>query len=223
MLATFGACALGMLFGLRHALDPDHLAAVATLVDDRRGALVGVFWGTGHALALLVVGMTLAAMQAQMPPELADGFELAVAAMLLVLGARAVRHALVSADGAGHAHRHGGRTHVHGGPDEHVHVARWTFAARPLLVGLIHGLAGSGALTALVLAELPDLPARLAYTVLFGLGTIGGMVLFSTAAAALFRRQRSDRMRRGLALLTGVVSVALGVAWGTPLVLRFVA
>ena len=206
MLVTISACALGILFGLRHALDPDHLAAVATLVESGRGAIVGVLWGAGHSLALLVVGMILAFAQAEMPPRLGDGFELAVAVMLIILGVRAVARARAPV----HRHAHA----VAGGS--------WTFAARPLLVGTVHGLAGSGALTALVLAQLPTIGARLIYTVLFGLGTIAGMTIFSTAAGALFRSQKSDGLRRGLALATGGLSAVLGVVWGAPLVARFI-
>jgi high-affinity nickel-transport protein len=207
MLATIGACALGVLFGLRHALDPDHLAAVATLVERGRGAIVGVLWGIGHALALLVVGVVLAIFQSEMPPRLGDAFELLVAVMLVLLGARALWAGLTRRDDA-HGHSHA-----------EVEAARsWSFAVRPLVVGMVHGLAGSGALTALVLAQLPTLPARILYTGLFGLGTIGGMVVFTTAAGAMFRWRRSAGIRRVLGVATGALSAILGIVWGWPLV-----
>ena len=216
MLATIGACALGVLFGLRHALDPDHLAAVATLVERGRGAIVGVLWGIGHALALLAVGIVLAAFQAEMPERLADAFELAVAVMLILLGARAVYAGLARRE-LGHGHRHG----------EAEAAASWSldwwFAVRPLVVGMVHGLAGSGALTALVLAQLPTLSARIVYTGLFGLGTIAGMTVFTTAAGAVFRWRRSAPLRGGLAIATGSLSAVLGVIWGWPLAIKLMA
>ena len=108
---SFVGLLLGVAMGARHALDPDHLAAVSVLAADapgpRRGALLGALWGIGHAAALLGTGLVLASLAAEMPAALADAFELAVAAMLIVLGARAVARALRSA-GAGspwlHAH-----------------------------------------------------------------------------------------------------------------------
>jgi hypothetical protein len=200
MLATLGACALGVLFGMRHALDPDHLAAVATLMTGGRGPTIGLLWGAGHALALFVVGAVLAALQADMPPALADVFELGVAVMLVVLGARAIV---------------GGRA-----AHAHAHDHRWHTTARPLLVGMVHGLAGSGALTVLVLAQLPGTAARLVYTVLFGLGSVAGMTGLSTAFGLALRRPRSEGLRRGVAFACGALSAVLGVVWGVPVVGR---
>jgi len=130
--------------GARHALDPDHLAAVSVLAADdpdarrgalpgaRRGALLGALWGVGHAVALLGTGLVLGAVAAELPSALADVFELAVAVMLIVLGARAVHRALRSAnDGPTRLHAHAGHSHRHAGPRAHLHVARRTLALRP--------------------------------------------------------------------------------------------
>src|SRR5262245_37592289 len=132
--------------GVRHALDPDHLAAVSVLAADapgaRRGAALGALWGIGHAAALLGTGLVLAALAAELPAALADSFELAVAVMLIALGARAVTRA-VRDSGAGpmRLHAHAQLSHRHAGPPAHVHVARRTFALRPLAIGVVHGLA----------------------------------------------------------------------------------
>jgi hypothetical protein len=215
---------LGLLVGLRHAFEPDHLAAVSTLVsetrDPRRGALLGAVWGIGHTLALVAVGIALIALGAVLPDRLAAAFELAVAVMLLVLGARVlVQAARTGAIGPQHAHRHGGREHEHPGAARHVHVGRWTLAWRPLLVGMIHGLAGSGALTALVFAELPGTAARVVYIALFGAGSVAGMALASGVAGATLRTvARSHRVHRGVLIAVGVTSIVVGVAWGLPLV-----
>ena len=222
MFASAGAVLLGVLLGLRHAFEPDHLAAVSTLVADtssaRRGALLGVIWGLGHTASLIVVGTALLLAGAALPVRAAAGFELAVAAMLIVLGVRAVVRALRTGGGGFvHVHSHHGVRHAHAGPADHVHVGRQMVAWRPLVVGLVHGLAGSGALTALVFAELPTAWARITYIALFGAGSVAGMALASgVAGATLGRVARTSRARRGFALSTGLISIAVGVAWSLP-------
>ena len=151
---------LGSLLGMRHAFEPDHLAAVTTLVSRERSsvraALLGAWWGLGHTLALVVVGTILVIVRADLPAPVAELFELGVALMLIVLGLRAIRQAALQGPGGPlHLHRHGPIVHTHAAVPAHVHIGAWTFARRPLLVGAVHGLAGSGALTALVLATLP--------------------------------------------------------------------
>jgi len=175
---------LGSLLGMRHALEPDHLAAVTTLVSrersSMRAALLGAWWGIGHTLALLVVGAALVVVRAELPAAISDAFELAVALMLIVLGIRSVQLAALQAPGGPrHLHRHGLIVHSHPAVPAHVHIGTWTFAKRPLLIGAVHGLAGSGALTALVLATLPTTGARLMYVLLFGLGSTLGMAALS--------------------------------------------
>ncbi|MCE9576606.1 MAG: urease accessory protein [Deltaproteobacteria bacterium] len=219
----FGAASgilLGILVGLRHAFEPDHLAAVSTLMVDargaRRGAWLGALWGVGHTLSLLVVGSLLLATGAVLPARAAAAFELGVSIMLVGLGVRAVIRALREGRvGAPHHHAHGVADHLHPGPAAHVHVVGRTLAWRPLAIGLVHGLAGSGALTALVFAELPSNAARLAYIGLFGTGSIVGMAVASAAATASLGALVLDRRRsRALGVAIGGLSVAVGLAWG---------
>jgi hypothetical protein len=93
-----------------------------------------------------------------------------------------------------------------------------TLAWRPLTVGLVHGLAGSGALTAIVFADLPGAGARLVYMTLFGLGSIAGMALASGAAGVTLRLvARSGGTRRGLGFVTGALSMTVGILWSIPL------
>lgn len=211
---------VGLALGMRHALEPDHLAAVSTLATEERGARagfrLGAFWGLGHTLALLVVGGSLALLGAQMPEHVAALFELLVAVMVTGLGVRAVVRAVREGRlGAEHTHTHGGLVHAHAAPTSHVHVSRWTLATRPLLIGLMHGLAGSGALTALVLAELPTAAARLTYIVLFGAGSVVGMAMLTgLAGVPLMRLARSPRATAALLLMTGVASMVIGTWWG---------
>jgi hypothetical protein len=221
MLGVFGGLLLGVLLGLRHAFEPDHLAAVSTLVADRRnpraGLLVGGLWGLGHTASLLAVGGSLSLLERRLTPSLEQCFECAVAAMLVVLGVRG----LLLAAGKGvagptHLHLHGRHPHVHPASAlGHVHLSRWTFAPRPLAIGLVHGLAGSGALTVLVLARMPTLAARLVYIGLFGLGSAAGMALLSgLAGLSLHFVRPSAEWTRALLGSTGTVSLSLGCWWG---------
>ena len=212
---------LGLSLGMRHALEPDHLAAVSTLASEERGGLeaglrLGLFWGLGHSCALLVVSGTLAVLGAQMPPKLTTAFELLVAFMITALGVRAVLRAVAEGRaGSQRVHAHGELTHTHAAPPEHLHLSRWTLSTRPLLIGLMHGLAGSGALTALVLAELPTATQRLSSIALFGAGSVLGMSLLTgLAGVPLMRVAASPRLAAGLLLFTGLISTSIGAWWG---------
>jgi len=226
LLELVTSSSLGSLLGMRHALEPDHLAAVSTLVTGERSgaraAWMGACWGLGHTLALVTAGVVLIVLRAELPASASDGFEFAVALMLVGLGLRAIyRAARQGADGPVHRHHHGRLVHVHPGAPAHVHVGRWTLARRPLLIGAVHGLAGSGALTALVLATLPSTAARLTYMVLFGLGsTIGMAALSGVLGWPLGHLARHQTLARAVSLTVGCVSTVLGLFWGYPLVGR---
>ena len=206
MASSALAIVLGILVGLRHAFEPDHLTAVSTLVGEthsaQHGALLGVLWGVGHTISLVAVGVTLALVNATLPARAGMAFELGVALMLLLLGARAI--AVATRGHASHAHT----------PMPAGRRPRW----RPLAVGLVHGLAGSGALTAIVFAQLSGSAARIAYMVLFGAGSIAGMAIASGVAGATLQILAcSNEVRRRIALATGVVSIVIGLSWGIPL------
>ncbi len=211
-LATAG---LGSLLGMRHALEPDHLAAVSTLVTGERSsakaAWLGACWGLGHTLTLLAAGAVLVVWRAEMPAGAAEVFELAVVLLLIGFGVRAIHQG------------------VYTGPTRptHTHAARrgpaadldgWT-VGRPLVVGAVHGLAGSGALTALVVAELPSTLTRLSYLALFGIGTTAGMAVLSGLVGwPLARVAAHPWVARSLSVAVGAVSAILGLVWGYPLI-----
>src|SRR5580765_526795 len=221
--------ALGSLLGMRHALEPDHLTAVSTLVttspgkgSSYRAAMLGAFWGLGHTLSLLLVGAVLVLLRAGLPARVSDLFELFVAIMLVGLGLRAIALAVRQGPvGPTHAHHHGHLVHTHAGTTPHVHVGRWTLARRPLLVGAVHGLAGSGALTALVLATLTSTTARISYMALFGFGSTLGMAVLSGLLGWPVARLGSNRaLARAISIVVGCTSIALGLFWGYPLTSR---
>jgi high-affinity nickel-transport protein len=215
-VATAGL--LGIAIGLRHAFEPDHLAAVSTLVADgagaRRGALLGALWGLGHAIALLAMAAILGAVGTTLPDDVGAALELAVAAMLIALGVRAViRAARCPTTGAAVDHVHGDRVHRHGGAAAHVHVGGATLAIRPLVVGMIHGLAGGGALAVVVASRLPSFGAQLAWVGLFGLGALAGMAVVSAVGGAAIAAT-SARAQRRILIGLGASSVVIGVVWG---------
>lgn len=226
MLELLTGSLLGGLLGVRHALEPDHIAAVSTLVSTaqspRSTAVLGVWWGLGHSLALLGLGGSLAVLGRELPPQWATGFELGVSLLLLVLGARSLRGAWQKPQvGPTHLHAHGELLHRHGGVTEHLHLRSWTMARRPLLVGTVHGLAGSGSLTALVLANMPSAGMRIGYIVLFGLGSLLGMAALSgVAGLPLLRLGRHPQAQRALSVAVGVFSIGCGLYWGGPLLYR---
>lgn len=223
MSVMLPAMAVGLVVGLQHALEPDHLAAVSTLVAEsktpRSGLVLGAAWGLGHASMLLTVGLVLVASRARMPEAMEVTFELLVGTMLVGLGARALARALRegrsgSEGSQPRAHRHGPMAHTHGGPIDHVHVGGWTLARRPLIVGLLHGLAGSGALAAAVMTQLPTVADGVVYILLFGLGSTLGMgLLTGVAGLPLARLARSPRVLPALLGASGALSVAMGILW----------
>lgn len=194
------ALGLGFVLGLKHALEADHLAAVTTIVSERRSllssSLVGGLWGVGHTFALLVAGVAVILLHVRIGERTALALEFGVGLMLVLLGANAVRKlARREARVHLHTHRHGGWLHVH----PHLHdgadapptaaTTEATTAAthhglqlstRPFFIGIVHGLAGSAALMLLVLSTISAPLVGLAYIVTFGIGSIGGMIAMST-------------------------------------------
>ncbi len=207
-----GGWLLGALLGMRHALEPDHLVAICTLVRPgdrmaRRGAALGALWGVGHTVALLIVTGVLGALHAHLPPGLARLFELAVAVMLVALGVRAVRRAVRD------------RRPMDSDPP---HPSLRGLGWRPFAVGVVHGLAGSGALAVLTIAALPSTSQRLLYTCVFGAGSVLGMSLLSTAASLpLSSGDRRQRIVSALGGIAGLLSTVGGLAWTIELVSSF--
>ena len=208
----------GSLLGVRHALEPDHLAAVATLMTGERSsakaAWLGACWGLGHTLTLLTAGTMLVVLRVDMPVFASEMFEFGVILMLLGFGLRAIYQAYEGPAGPTH-------THANGRLSEPLRSRRLTLARRPLVVGAVHGLAGSGALTALVVATLPSTLTRLSYLALFGIGSTLGMAALSGLLGWPIARVGGHRATaRGLSLAVGCVSTVLGLIWGYPLIGR---
>jgi nitrile hydratase accessory protein len=216
-IGLFASAGFGSLLGVRHALEPDHLAAVSTLMTGERSsgkaAWLGACWGLGHTLTLMVAGGLLVLFSGDMPRIASDLFELCVVLLLVGFGVRAMYQ--------GAWGRPKGPTHTHKNAAISAADSQWTIARRPLIVGAVHGLAGSGALTALVVTTLPSTFTRLSYLALFGIGTTVGMAVLSGLLGWPLARLGGHRMTAcGLSLAVGGVSTALGLFWGYPLVTR---
>ena len=181
--------------------------------------MVGVLWGLGHTAALLAAAVAVIGLHAEIPPRLASALELGVAVMLVVLGLNLLRTVWAGGTLHHHIHSHGGRAHVHphlhgsepmrGDGHHHLRTGR-----RPFLVGLVHGLAGSGALMLAVLATIPSPALAFVYVGIFGAGSIAGMVAMSTlfgVPLALARGRLELALRLGAGL--GSLAVGLRLAW----------
>jgi len=174
---------VGFVLGLRHALDADHLAAVSTVLAERpsirASGLVGLWWGLGHTLTLMLVGAVVLVSGVQIPEPLAVLAECGVGALLVFLGgALAVK--LYRERWHVHSHLHDGEPHVHlhshQRQDDHAH-AHWTARSlRPLLIGMAHGVAGSAALMLVILSNTSGIGQGLLYIAVFGIGSILGMI-----------------------------------------------
>jgi ABC-type nickel/cobalt efflux system permease component RcnA len=218
--------ALGFLLGMRHALDADHLAAVATLATRSRSVahtvLQGVAWGTGHTVTLMLFGGAVLVLGLALPERAAQALELAVGVMLVALGAdvlfrvwrkRVHFHAHRHADGVAHfhAHSHAHETAPHD-PARHDHPHPRRFPARALLVGMVHGMAGSAALILLSLEALRSPAWGLVYIAIFGVGSILGMAALSAAIAVPLRltSRHLTRAYDGLSAAVGLGTLLLG-------------
>ena len=199
--------ALGFILGLRHATEADHLAAISTIVTERRSllssSLVGAFWGLGHTLALLIAGVGVLLLRYQMTDRMAHAFELCVGIMLVILGANVLRTLV---------HRSTSHRHPHTTVASHSHSQAW-LVARPLLVGMVHGLAGSAPLLLLTLTVVSSPLAAFSYIGVFGVGSMMGMSIMSLVLGVPARLTVEHSARTHLALrgLSGLFSVAIGL------------
>lgn len=230
-LASAGAMAvlgLGLVFGLKHATEVDHVVAVSTIVSEHRNitraAVVGGLWGAGHTASLVIVGAMVLALRVAIPERVANWLEFSVALMIIGLGANALVRALRRrTDVHLHTHRHDGATHSHvhfhetdvehGEPvASHSHaVTRVGF--KPLVVGAVHGLAGSAALTLLVLTQTESVWLGLLYLAVFGLGSVVGMMLMSGLVGLpfAFSARKLTGIHHGLQTTAGALSIAFGL------------
>lgn len=236
-VGVFALLGLGLVFGLKHATEVDHVVAVSTIVSEHRNvwrsALVGALWGAGHTASLVIVGVIVLVFRVAIPLPVANWLEFGVALMIIALGVVAVGKVLRGRAGL-HVHRHlhrhaaAGQSHVHVhfhepatehegeglSPKEASHShAISRLGLKPLLVGAIHGLAGSAALTLLVLTQIQSVWLGLLYLALFGLGSTVGMLVMSGLIGLPFALsgRRLTSLNYGLQTVAGGLSIAFGL------------
>jgi ABC-type nickel/cobalt efflux system permease component RcnA len=243
MLSFLAVLILGFLLGMRHATDPDHVVAVTTIVTKQRGVanagLIGVLWGLGHTLTIFVVGTIIILFRVTIPPRVGLSLEFTVAAMLILLGVLNLTGTLrrlqekfapnsqivteadlpsdteiagtKCCDSASRAHRDAPT------PKYRVYQTLQGLGLynvlRPLVIGIVHGLAGSAAVALLVMTTIRDPWWAIAYLFLFGLGTIAGMMLITglIATPLAFTVRRYSRWNRGMAAASGLLSLGFGL------------
>jgi ABC-type nickel/cobalt efflux system permease component RcnA len=234
--------AVGFLLGMRHATDADHVIAVSTIVTREqkagRAAMIGAVWGVGHTVTIFAVGSVLILFRITLPARVGLSMELAVGLMLIVLGLRNLRasfswpvprrrheHAPTV-----HYHAHGDYIHAHSSqpahPPSHTHqetpVSRlddWFgqsslyLMLRPLLIGIVHGLAGSAAIALLVLSTIPSARWAVGYLLIFGFGTVLGMMLITLAMASTFAfgQKHFVNLGRHFEWAAGAISLVFGM------------
>lgn len=221
--STAAILGFGFTLGLKHAVEADHLAAVSTIVTERRSllssAIVGGIWGLGHTISLVIAGVFVLLLNFEISERTERTLEFCVGIMLFLLGLNVLRKLASGGTLHFHAHEHGDRAHVHphlhepGTKDEpHTHHG-FSFSPRALVIGMIHGLAGSAALMLLVIPTIESRPMGLLYIVIFGIGSIGGMMLMSFLVGLPFTLSalRFKRFNYLLQSIAGLVSVGLGL------------
>lgn len=217
-LSIFSVLLIGFVLGLQHAVEADHLAAVSTIVSEKKNlftaSVVGGLWGLGHTISLFIVGGLVILLKLQISPSLETNLEAVVGVMLVLLGINALRKLFTAEKIHVHAHEHGEREHVHihVHRDESTEASHHRFSARSVAVGMIHGLAGSAALMLLVVPTIASPVVALVYILIFGIGSIGGMMVMSflMGLPLYFTANRFAFLNRGIRLAAGVFSLGLG-------------
>lgn len=228
-LGIMAILGLGLVFGLKHATEVDHVVAISTIVSRHknifRSAFVGALWGAGHTASLMAIAIVVLWFRIAIPERVSGWLEFGVALMIIGLGVSALWRAL-RRDGQMHVHQHThnglAHTHVHfhehetrherSAPSPHSHrVSR--IGWKPVMVGMMHGLAGSGALTLLVLTQIRSAWVGLLYVLTFGFGSIAGMLLMSGLIGLPFAltSPKLTHAHQGLQTVAAILSICFGI------------
>ncbi|MDR4946622.1 urease accessory protein UreH domain-containing protein [Neobacillus cucumis] len=198
MISYISILFLGFILGIKHSIEPDHIIAVSTMVSKSkklsRSTLTGVFWGIGHTSTLLIVGMILVLMKGELSDKWAMSLEFLVGIMLVYLG---MKNMIVDRKKDSHqeAHNH-----------EKASLIKIT------LIGFVHGLAGSAAMVLLTMSTVSTVWECALYILIFGVGTIIGMMSFTTIIGIPFvYSKKSINLDRSLTRLAGSVSFLFGI------------
>lgn len=236
MISLVSIVVFGFFLGMRHATDADHVVAVTAIVARhgtvKHAAWIGASWGIGHTLTILTVGGAIILFGWVIPPRIGLSMELSVGLVLILLGimnltsiVQWVNATFLSKPLRGkdhsHSHSHANDRTAHPHDPEHAsvnwfdrHFGRMGFyqVARPLIVGIVHGLAGSAVVALMVLTTIRDPLWAIVYLLVFGVGTIAGMMLITMAVGLTFSRaSRSSVLNQGVRVASGLISLAFGI------------
>jgi len=228
-LSILAVLSVGLVFGLKHATEVDHVVAISTIVSRHRNvfhsAFVGALWGAGHTVSLLVIAAIVLTLRVTIPETVNGWLEFGVALMIIGLGLSALWRALrKSGEVHVHQHSHDGLSHSHvhfheqetkHQPAAHTHHSHAVSRVgwKPVLIGMMHGLAGSGALTLLVLTQISSSFIGFLYVATFGLGSIAGMLLMSGMIGLPFAlaSKKLTHVHQGIQTLAAILSICFGI------------
>jgi len=216
--APFSLLAFGFLLGVKHAFDADHIAALSTIVSKnepiKKSSLLGMFWGFGHTISLLVIGLVILLLKISIPEKIALSLEFIAGIMLVLLGINVFR-TMNKNKIHFHKHIHGKEEHIHVHSHKltknhaHEHITLY----QSLSIGLIHGLAGSAAITLLVLTTVKSFWIGMIYVLTFGIGSMAGMIMVSSIISLPFIiiSSKFKRIHKIMDISAGLISTAIGL------------
>ncbi|MBU8880696.1 sulfite exporter TauE/SafE family protein [Bacillus sp. FJAT-29790] len=202
----FSVLALGFILGIKHAIEPDHVIAVSTIASESKklwqASLAGVFWGIGHTATLFIIGLILIIFKNDISDKWSLSLEFLVGIMLVYLGLASI---LSIKKRKKHIHQHSDN-------QESTSFSKKRSYFRSLIIGLIHGLAGSGAMVLLTMSTVHTVWQGALFIIVFGVGTIAGMLMFTTVIGIPFViSKKRVETRYTLILTTGAISAVFGI------------
>jgi sulfite exporter TauE/SafE len=217
-LSTFSVLLIGFVLGLSHAVEADHLAAVSAIVSENKNlftaSIIGGLWGVGHTISLFLVGILVIFLKLRISESVEARLETIVGGMLVLLGLNALRKLFTAQEIHAHSHSHDGRahTHIHLHKDEAEEESHHQFSPRSVIIGMVHGLAGSAALMLLVVPTIASPVVALFYILIFGVGSIAGMMLMSFLIGLPFHFTANNfvYLNKAIRLCAGIFSLGLG-------------
>jgi sulfite exporter TauE/SafE len=217
-LSIFSILLVGFVLGLSHAVEADHLAAVSAIVSEKKSlfsaSIIGGLWGVGHTISLFIVGALVIFLKLQISESVEARLEAIVGGMLVLLGLNALRKVLTAEEIHAHPHSHDGHAHahLHLHKDETEEKSHHGLSPRSVFIGMIHGLAGSAALMLLVIPTISSPIVALVYILIFGVGSIAGMMLMSFLIGLPFHftANRFDVLNKAIRFCAGVFSLGWG-------------
>ncbi|MEW6604054.1 MAG: urease accessory protein UreH [Thermoproteota archaeon] len=217
-----GLLVLGLIMGLRHSLEADHLAAVSTIIATNkrnrfRAPMLGALWGIGHTTSLLIAGAIVLLLAVNIPERVSGMLEFGVGIMLVLLAVQALTgfkvgrflRGIVRHERHAHLHIHEdvGIAHTH----DHDHEQDHEHGHKSLIVGMVHGIAGSGALMLAVLSTIHSVPLGLAYIAIFGAGSIASMAAMSTLIGLPIAKARNRKVNLALKYVSSAIALVIGI------------